>query len=52
MDETAFLSDYYNKNKQRGAEIIALANEYSTDFLCSQQSLKKFQQRLMFAILF
>ena len=45
MDETAFLSDYYNKNKQRGIEVIALAYEYSTDFNRSQQSLKKFQQR-------
>lgn len=45
MDETAFLSDYYNKNKQRGIEIIALAYEYSADFQRSQKSLKKFQQR-------
>lgn len=45
MDETAFLSDYYNKNKQRGIEIIALAYEYTTDFQRSQKSLKKFQQR-------
>ncbi len=45
MDETAFLSNYYNKNKQRGIEIIALAYEYSSDFQRSQKSLKKFQQR-------
>jgi peroxiredoxin len=45
MDETAFLSDYYNKNKQRGIEIIALAYEYSTDWERSVASLKKFQQR-------
>ncbi|CAA9476742.1 MAG: putative lipoprotein [uncultured Segetibacter sp.] len=45
MDETAFLSEYYNKNKQRGVEIIALAYEYSTNFERSQKSLKKFQQR-------
>lgn len=45
MDETQFLSGYYNKNKQRGVEVIALAYEYSTDFNRSQQSLKKFQQR-------
>lgn len=45
MDETAFLSDYYNKNKQRGIEIIALAYEYSDDFQRSQKSLRKFQQR-------
>lgn len=45
MDETAFLSDYYSKNKQRGVEMVALAYEYSTDFERSQKSLKKFQQR-------
>jgi hypothetical protein len=45
MDETAFLSDYYNKNKQRGVEIIALAYEYTTDWERSLKSLKKFQQR-------
>lgn len=45
MDETAFLSSYYNKNKHRGVEIVALAYEYSPDFNRSQQSLKKFQQR-------
>lgn len=45
MDETAFLSDYYNKNKEKGIEIIALAYEYSTDFERSQKSLNKFRQR-------
>lgn len=45
MDETAFLSDYYNKNKNTGVEMVALAYEYSTDFQRSQKSLRKFQQR-------
>ncbi|MGC4102056.1 peroxiredoxin family protein [Ferruginibacter sp.] len=45
MDETAFLSDYYNKNRQRGVEIIALAYEYSTDWDRSVKSLQKFQNR-------
>lgn len=45
MDETAFLSEYYNKNKQRGVEVIALAYEYTTDWERSLNSLKKFQQR-------
>lgn len=45
MDETAFLSDYYNKNKQKGIEMIALAYEYSTDFQRSVKSLGKFKQR-------
>lgn len=44
MDETAFLSDYYNHNKQRGIEIIALAYEYTTDLERSKKSLQKFQQ--------
>jgi len=45
MDETIFLSDYYNKNKHRGVEVVALAYEYSTDWERSVNSLKKFQQR-------
>ena len=45
MDETAFLSDYYNENKQRGVEIIALAYEYSTDWNRSLKSLQKFKDR-------
>jgi peroxiredoxin len=45
MDETAFLSDYYNRNKHKGIEMIALAYEYSTDFKRSVKSLGKFKQR-------
>ena len=45
MDETAFLSNYYNNNKQRGVEVIALAYEYTTDWERSVNSLKKFKQR-------
>jgi thiol-disulfide isomerase/thioredoxin len=45
MDETAFLAEYYDKNKDRGMEIIALAYEYSTDIERSRKSLRKFQQR-------
>ena len=45
MDETAFLSEYYNKNKQRGFEVIALAYEYSTNVERSTKSLQKFQTR-------
>lgn len=45
MDETAFLSDYYNKNRQRGVEVIALAYEYSTDWERSLKSLQKFKDR-------
>lgn len=45
MDETAFLSNYYRENKNRGVEVIALGYEYSTDFVRSVKSLKKFQER-------
>ncbi len=45
MDETAFLSEYYTKNKQRGIEIIGLAYEYSTDFERSRKSIQKFKDR-------
>jgi thiol-disulfide isomerase/thioredoxin len=45
MDETAFLSEFYNKNRQRGVEIIGLAYEYSTDFARSKKSIEKFRDR-------
>ncbi len=45
MDETKFLSEFYNVNEHRGVEVIALAYEYSTDFYRSQKSMRKFQQR-------
>lgn len=45
MDETAFMSEWYKKNYQRGVEIIGLAYEYTTNFERSQKSLRKFQQR-------
>ncbi len=45
MDETAFLSHYYNHNKQRGVEVIALAYEYTTNKERSVKSLLKFRNR-------
>jgi hypothetical protein len=45
MDETAFLSEFYRNNKQRGVEVIGLAYEYSTDFERSRSSLRKFKDR-------
>lgn len=45
MDETAFLSEFYNKNKDRGVEVIGLAYEYTTDPVRSKYSLSKFQKR-------
>ncbi len=44
LDETKFLSDYYDQNRERGIEVVSLAYEYSTDFQRSQKSLRKFQQ--------
>ncbi|MBL0136514.1 MAG: TlpA family protein disulfide reductase [Chitinophagaceae bacterium] len=45
MDETKFLSEYYQKGKNEGVEIVAIAYENSTDFKRSQISVRKFQQR-------
>lgn len=45
MDETAFLSRYYDANKQRGIEMVGLAYEYGTDFYRSQRTLKKFRDK-------
>jgi len=45
MDETKFLSDYYNKNHRKGLEIIGLAYERTTDFKTSQKDLLPFKKR-------
>ncbi len=45
MDETRFLSGFYNEYKNKGVEIVGLAYERSTDFVRSQNSLRSFQQR-------
>ncbi|HTI90809.1 MAG TPA: TlpA disulfide reductase family protein, partial [Puia sp.] len=45
MDETRFLSGFYDEYKSKGVEIVALAYERSTDFARSQTSLRSFQQR-------
>ena len=45
MDETRFLSEYYNKNKDRGIEIIGLAYERTTDYDESKKSLRSFTDR-------
>ena len=46
MDETRFLSDYYNKNHNRGIAIIGLAYERTADFENSQKALQPFMKRL------
>ena len=45
MDETNFLSGFYDQYHTKGVEIIGLAYERSTDFARSQTSLRSFQQR-------
>lgn len=45
MDEMAFLSEYYHKNKARGVEVIALAYELTTDAERSRKSLSRFQEQ-------
>jgi thiol-disulfide isomerase/thioredoxin len=45
MDETRFLSTFYNEYHSKGVEIIGLAYERTTDFARSQASLRSFQQR-------
>jgi len=45
MDETSFLSPFYDQYRSKGVEIIGLAYERSTDFARSQSSLRSFQRR-------
>lgn len=45
IDETAFLTEYYNKNKDRGVEVIGLAYEYTTDAERTKYSLGKLIKR-------
>jgi thiol-disulfide isomerase/thioredoxin len=45
MDETRFLSSFYDRYHARGLEIVGLAYERSSDFARSQASLRSFQQR-------
>ena len=45
MDETRFLSAFYDEYRNKGIEIVALAYERSTDFGRSQASLRNVQQR-------
>lgn len=45
MDETGFLSTFYDQYHDKGMEIIGLAYERTTDFARSQNSLRSFQQR-------
>ncbi len=42
MDETRYLAPYYNKNKDRGVELIGVAFERTADFQESKQALNSF----------
>ncbi|AYA36949.1 TlpA family protein disulfide reductase [Hymenobacter oligotrophus] len=46
MDETNFLAPWYEKNKQRGVEIIGLGFERSPDQKAAAQKLLKMKERL------
>ena len=45
MDETKFLSEFYNNQKTKEVEMVSLAYELSTDFHRSANSLRKFRDR-------
>ncbi|MBG6234499.1 thiol-disulfide isomerase/thioredoxin [Pedobacter sp. CAN_A7] len=45
IDETAYLTEYYDKNKDRGVEVIGLAYEYTTDPERTNYSLGKLVKR-------
>lgn len=45
MDETAFLSEWYRKNKARGVEIVGLAFERKDDFAYAQTRVNKVIER-------
>ncbi|WP_426490931.1 TlpA disulfide reductase family protein [Hymenobacter sp. 102] len=46
MDETNFLAPWYEKNKQRGVEIIGLGYERTSDQKVAAQKLLKMKQRM------
>ncbi len=45
MDETAFLANFYKKNKHKGVEIIGLAYERTSDFEKSKTNIEKLIKR-------
>jgi thiol-disulfide isomerase/thioredoxin len=46
MDETKFLTTWYDENKDRGVEIIGLAYERKDDFTYASGRVKKMQEKL------
>jgi thiol-disulfide isomerase/thioredoxin len=45
MDETKFLSEYYEANKDKGIEIVALAYERTPDVEAAKKALRPFRER-------
>ena len=45
MDETNFLAPWYEKNKQRGVEIIGLGYERNPDYAKASERLRKMRER-------
>ena len=45
MDETAYLSKFYDRNKDKGVEILGLAFERTTDFEKSKKNIERFKNR-------
>ena len=46
MDETAYLTSFYTKYKNRGVEVIGLGYETSTDFEKSKRNIQRLRDRL------
>ncbi len=46
MDETRFFSEWYNSNKDRGVEFLALAYEQKDDFEYAKSRIEKVKQKL------
>jgi len=46
MDETRFLTDWYNRNHLRGVEVVGLAYERKSDFAYASGRVKKMKERL------
>ena len=45
MDETAYLSSFYNRYKNKGVEVVGLAYERSTNLERSKKSVKRLKNR-------
>ena len=45
MDETAYLSKFYERNKDKGVEILGLAFERTTDFDKSKKNIERLKNR-------